>query len=311
MTSVIEDSYFRKKLSIKLIRGRIFVLFDHGLDLLKRYNFLMKTLSHANFGIKYRIMTLLKDIYLPLTSFNPRYNFGSADLNIVSSPKWAEYIEKKGIDRHSIRIVGDISMDSLFYKLQNLEAINNPGIGTKTFLLITSPMVEHGYWMPWMRKKVVSEIITHIKENFSDVEFQIKIHPIRENIDDYKNIIREFDPSIKILQSVDLTGLIQQSDIIIGFGITSAYFEALFLNKPVLLMNLFGEDISENLYIRENLITECKTAIELVNHINNSTFTLPSASKLNQIIEILFYKFDGKCSFRAANHIVSYLSKLN
>lgn len=307
MTAVIEKNYFKKRFSIKILRGRIFVLFDHGQDLLRRYFYLLKTLHHSCYGIGNIFNTIIKDIYLPLITFNPRYNFGGGGLNIVSSPEWIDYLVKKGINRDSIKVVGDISLDSVYLKLQN---ISNSNVSTKkniSILFITSQMVEHGYWLPWMREKVVREVVRTIKENFSEANFLIKIHPIREKLDDYVKIVHSIDPEIKIIQNSDLTLLIRDSDFVIGFGLTSAYFQALILSKPVLLMNMFDEDVSQNIYIRENLITECKTSEELLNHIKNSTYLKPSSEKINEIIEKIFYKFDGKCSQRAALEIFSFI----
>jgi spore coat polysaccharide biosynthesis predicted glycosyltransferase SpsG len=159
-----------------------------------------------------------------------------------------------------------------------------------------------------MRTKVVTKVVTSIIKDFPDVEILIKIHPTTEKLQDYKEIISKINPSINIMQDADLTELINSSDIIIGFGSTSAYFQALILSKPILLVNLFEEDISNNIYIRENLITECKTASELTNHILNRTYLIPDKDKLNRVIENLFYKFDGKCSTRAAQEIIKLIN---
>jgi hypothetical protein len=218
---------------------------------------------------------------------------------------------KKGISRDNIRVIGDISLDDLYLKLQTINKKKFKQDQVLSILFVTSQMVEHGYWLPWMRERVVTEVVTSIKMNFPDTRLLIKIHPIREKMEDYRIIINKIDPTIRISQDSDLTQLIEDADLVIGFGITSAYFQALFLEKPVLLMNLFNEDVSQNVYCREKLITECKTSDELVNHIRNSTYVIPEKGKFEQLINRLFYRFDGKCSERAVDLILSHLQNKN
>jgi hypothetical protein len=308
ISSVIEINYFKKKISLGIINARLNAVRDHGRILVRKYRFLLRTLKAIRYGYKLTMVMMLKDIYIPVLAFIPRYNHGGADLNIVSNTEWIQLLTSKGINKDKVVVTGDCFLDTLYEKLRYYPKQKNHTSNKLFILLVTSPLVEHGYWTPRMRAKVVYEIISSIKDQILDVQLQIKIHPITENRKDYEEIVSPIDENISIIQSADLTELIDNSDIIVGFGATSAYFQALLLSKPVLLANLFGEDNSNNIYIRENLITECKSTIELINHIKDRTYMIPSKDTLDDVIQRLFYRFDGKCSSRAANHIINLIN---
>ena len=317
-STVVEKGYFTKEYSTGILSGRINALKDHGKNILKKYSYLVKTLYGTGYGIGYILKTFAKDVYLPLTTFVPRYNFGGGSINIVSTPSWIEFLERKGICRDSIVVTGECSMDAVYEKLAIVKQgaseenrIKTPGTPTQ-ILFITSPMVEHGYWKPEMRNECVLAVIKSVKKEFGkEVYIRIKIHPVSEKLEFYRKLIESVDPNIEIIQKADLISLIAESDIIIGFGATSAYFQAMLLRKPLILVNFFNEDSLKNIYFREKIAIECKNTDELVDCIRKRSSIQITDENLDNIIEKVFYKFDGKCSERAADQIITLLKKYN
>lgn len=317
-STVIEQGYFTREYSRGIFSGRINALRDHGKNILRKYIFLIKTLYKTNYGIFYVIKSVIKDIYLPFTTFVPRYNFGGGSINIVSTPDWFDFLLKKGIDKSKIVVSGECSMDPIYHKIKTMNAslYAKDTIEIKmnpiTILFITTPMVEHGYWKPAMRDRIVISVVDGIKRWFGNtVKLIIKIHPVSENIDVYHKLVRNIAPDTEIVQQGDLLQIIARSDIVLGFGITSAYFQAMFLQKPIFLMNFFNEDPRRNVYFREKIAVECKTIDELINYLRNGTYHRVNDHEQEKIIEKIFYKFDGKCSARAANHITNLLTEYN
>ncbi|MBA3750498.1 MAG: hypothetical protein H0X03_06340, partial [Nitrosopumilus sp.] len=102
ISSVIELSYFKRGNSSGIIPGRIDAIRDHGKNIVRKYFFLIKTLFRAGYGTRYILRMIIKDLYLPLTTFVPRYNFGGGDINIVNTPYWIDHLVKKGIDKSTI-----------------------------------------------------------------------------------------------------------------------------------------------------------------------------------------------------------------
>jgi hypothetical protein len=95
ISSVIELNYFRRKISLGILMARLNAIRDHGRILVKKYLFLLRTLYSANYGIKFIITMIIKDMYVPLITFIPRYNYGGADLNIVNNSDWVNLIVEK------------------------------------------------------------------------------------------------------------------------------------------------------------------------------------------------------------------------
>ncbi|MDF0681309.1 MAG: hypothetical protein P0116_10120 [Candidatus Nitrosocosmicus sp.] len=257
-STVIEQGYFTKEYSSGIFSGRINALRDHGKNILKKYIFLIKTLYKTNYSVIYILNCILKDAYLPFTTFVPRYNFGGGSINIVSTPDWVKFLMSKGIDKNKIVVSGECSMDPIFHRVKlfkkedGRKRVSNLTNRPMQILLVTTQMVEHGYWKPYMRDTVVTAIVRGFKEEFgNNVVIKIKIHPVSENKETYSRLIRGIAPETEIHQQGDLVELIANSDYVVGFGITSAYFQAFLLRKPLFLMNIFKEESERNVYFRE------------------------------------------------------------
>jgi hypothetical protein len=314
-SSVFEQSYFKRDFSNAMLMGRLYAMTDHGRLIVKKYFFLIRTLRRAGYSLGYIFSTIVKDIYLPLSTFVPRYNFDGGDLNIIPTPQWLDLLISRGIDEKRIAITGECSMDSIYHDLMNSGMQSNrdqeiPNNDPLRLLFLTTQMVEHGYWTMRMRNDLVASVVKALKDNFGDrIDLKLKIHPVNEKVSEYRDIIKDINPRIEIIQQAKLLDLIRNSDLVIGFGITSAYFQALLLRKPILLMNIYNEDISKNIYIRENIVTECKSVDELIDRIKNSTYETINEKRLDNIITTVFYKFDGKCTERAADSVIALLKK--
>jgi hypothetical protein len=182
-------------------------------------------------------------------------------------------------------------------------------IKKKEILLITLPMVEHGLWTSNMRKKIVTSVVMAIREQLgNDANLRIKIHPTSESIDTYRQILDPIDRSVEIIQDTDLFSTCNESDIIVSFGHgSSSLLEPLFLEKPLFIINFFNEDMSYNIYINDKVATECRNLDELIENIKTCNKPRMDPNILHKFIEKHIYLFDGNCSKRAAESIVTFL----
>jgi hypothetical protein len=314
-SSIFEQSYFKKDFSGAMIKGRLYAIADHGKLILKKYFFLLRTLYKGGYGLKYILSTIKKDLYLPFSSFVPRYSFDGGDLNIISTPDWLDILTNKGISRDRITITGECSMDDVYRDLVNIEVQNIQNIQTLDhnklkIIFLTTPMVEHGYWTAKMRDELVAKVVKDLRDNFGDkIDLKMKIHPVNESPSEYRAILKDIYPDIEIIQQTKLIKLLMDFDIVIGFGISSAYFQALLLKKPIYIMNIYNENITRNIFIRENIVTECKSVEDLINKLKNKSFHPITQQKLDSIINKVFYKFDGRCTERASEAIIHLLKK--
>ncbi|MDN5847551.1 MAG: CDP-glycerol glycerophosphotransferase family protein, partial [Candidatus Nitrosocosmicus sp.] len=314
MSSVFEYGYFKKEISIKIITGRINFIRENGKNILKKYIFLLRTLISSGYSIMSIIKNVIKDIYLPLLSFEPRYNFGGATLNLVSNPKWRDFLINKGIDDHRIIVVGECSMDKLYNHINEIKKSMvdtdlDRSIGNIIrILLITTPMVEHGYWNSTMRDDIINRVLSSLTNNYGNrAIITIKIHPVHEKEITFQKIAKNLNSRIQIIKKADLPTLISESDLVIGYGITSAYFQVLLLKKPLVLINFFNEDYSKNIFLREKMAIECRNTGELIKWIDIREQIQIDDKKLAAIIHEIFYRFDGNCTRRAVEAICSLL----
>jgi hypothetical protein len=303
-STTLDYSYDKEK-----IIGRLQALWTHGRSIIRKYAFLLKTLLHARYGLCYIIRTIMMDAYLPFISWEPRYRFGGGDLNIVSTPMFVDLLVKNGIDRSKIVVTGDVGMDTIYDKLIRLPRKTIRNNDKVEILFITDAMVEHGYWTPSMHKEIITTVVRAISEQLrNEANLRLKIHPISERLDIYRQLVDPIDPSIEIIQHADLLPLINDSDVIVTFGVSSALFEVLLLEKPMYLMNIFDEDTTKNIFLKEKVATECKTMEELISKIRNRIYYRVDSERVYALVEKYMYKFDGKCSERAANHIISLVN---
>lgn len=302
----LSDGSSRRK-----VVGTLQLLKDHPMSIIKRYSFLIKTLFRTGYGLGHIARTIAKDIYLPFVPQTSRYRFGGGDLNIVSTPLWEDFLVKIGIDRRRVVVTGDISMDAIHQKLADMnQEPTRHSHGKIEILFITSPMVEHGLWSEDMRVQVVTGVVTIIREQLrEDANLRVKIHPTSESLDVYVRLIHSIDKSVEIIQKADLLPLINNSDIVVCFGHSSAMLEAVLLRKPLIIMNLFNEGTTKNYYLREKIAKECRSTGELLRFIKDKNYTVVESGHLDAFLTKYFYLFDGMCSERAANHIISLLVK--
>lgn len=301
---LLENSYDKQR-----VIGRLELLRTDKRRIIRKYVFLLKTLLHARYGTGYIIRTIIRDAYFPFISWEPRYRFGGGDLNIVSTPMLADVLEKHDIDRSKIAVTGDVGMDAIYDDLTRLPRKTMRDNNKVEVLFITDSMVEHGYWTAGMRKEIVTTVVRAINEQLrNEASLRLKIHPSSERLSVYRQLVDPIDPSIEIIQHGDLLSLINDSDVVVTFGVSSGLFEVLLLEKPMYFMNIFDEDTSKNIFLKEKVATECKTTEALISEIRNRTYYRIDSRRVHSLLEKYTYKFDGKCSERAASHIISLLN---
>lgn len=298
-----------KKSVGKNISIRLNQLTTSGKIFFKKYNFLIKTILGSGHSISYLIKTILDDIYTLSTSvLGAEFRFDFADMYICSNFYWADQAIKKGINKQKIMVTGEYAVDPIYDKISSL---NKKKKSDKTeILFITTALVEHGFWKPSMRKELVTKVVKAIKEQAGDItNLRFKIHPTAERIEDYEEIIKPIDPSIRIFKHEDLSSLINESDLIITTGGPSAVLlEIILLKKPLFIMNLFNEN-DGSIYLKEKVVTECHNTDMLIQKIKDGSYASIDKEKIDAFMEKLLYKFDGKCGERAANHILSLIKK--
>ena len=150
--------------------------------------------------------------------------------------KYKERLLRLGINPKNIFITGPVFMDDI---LRDRSKEEGP-MRTKRILFATQPLIESkllekGTYLEHM-KKILRDL-----NKIKDIEVIIKLHPREKHIRSYQSIIDSLGyTNVKIVrgQKKDtLYGLINKSDLVMGFGSTVA-LEAMVIDKPVINIDL-------------------------------------------------------------------------
>lgn len=155
-------------------------------------------------------------------SRNPVFDgHGGTDMIAVYGDKTRELLVSEGLESKKICVTGNPKFDRL-YLLKNTQG--------KDVLLITDYLVEIGKWTKEQRRIYVQSVVDAV--NKLGKKLVIKIHPL-ENEKDY-----QFDA--EIVKNRDLGLLISESKIVITL-LSTAGLEAMAMNRPVVIYNLFND----------------------------------------------------------------------
>ena len=157
-----------------------------------------------------------------------------SDMFVLWGNAMEKYSKQLGIIDEKIRVLGSSSHDKTF------EIAKNSKIKTD-FILLSSGLTTD-YHINDYTIKANEEYINTLKMICKTVKkankkLVIKMHP---HLDDKheRYIVKEIDPSIKIIRKGNMLSLVQSCELLITIHITSAILDAQILNKPVLRIPL-------------------------------------------------------------------------
>lgn len=180
------------------------------------------------------------------------FNYGAGETTKIAV--FGDYTKKllisEGVDPERVVVTGSPKFDDLFYcRSDNYKAnlLNEFNIKNKKIvLLFTQYFVEKGKWTPKQRIYFITQIYRAL-EKLEDVQLIIKIHP-KEDEKVYKTILDDAKISdVIIVKNYPINILLTACDMTLGIYSTTL-LEAMILEKPVIMINLFDQAESEKVY---------------------------------------------------------------
>lgn len=266
--------------------------------------FLIRTLLKLDINIFSIIKLLIKTSVFYLSHTHSRSPDYVNTLNWVETEKLEHELINLGFPKSSLFVSGNPVYDKSFLKISNFQKTLSEKIRV---LLVTSPIVEHGYISKIKRDETVKKICNVLKTHKNKIDFQIKIHGI-ENLKEYQSLILKSDPSIKVHQDGDLLDFLGMSDVLIFYSSkTTAAIFALLAEKPIIIIPFSDSDI----FFKKNLAV--KAEIDNLSDIifNILKLNIPNKIDKQNFIKEYLYKFDGKASERIVYAISNLLTKQN
>jgi len=214
---------------------------------------------------------------------------------------------KEGVPLRKLEVTGSPKFDTLVklknYSKEMLKKRWGIPLNKKVVLVLTQWFVEDGSWSTNQRKLFISEIAKSISILNNNVMLIIKLHPPYERKEDYYDILKDFAVLSLIFDLEPVHEIISISDVVVSVSSTAA-LEAMALEKPVLIINLFNQEDayifkgSGALYVenRDHILPLLKKLIYCPDEIVNK-------SKIENFIYEQSYTLDGNASKRIADLI--------
>jgi CDP-glycerol glycerophosphotransferase (TagB/SpsB family) len=251
-----------------------------------------------NNSLKYKLKTIYFELRYGKKGKRTVHGQGESTKIAVFGESTKDFLVSLGVNPKKIEITGSPKFDSL-YLINNNKSIKKDN--NKIILVITQPLVENGMWTSDQRAVFIKSILESTK-NINNVDLILKLHH-HENKKDYEKILKNLYKNVKIYDNYPLHELIHSSDIAITLYSTAG-LEAMILKKPLIILNLFKNNLP-TVFKGMNVIN-----INNKEDIENTIKTyLYDSDKINKLIESYkdlyyhTYKIDGKSAIRIANLI--------
>lgn len=279
-------------------------------------NFFKLPLNFLNLFLRKKIplrYLLEFSLYL-IMNHNIRYGHGESTKIAVFGEETKRLLISEGVSPDKIEITGSSKFDQLYYykncPKSNIFHKYNINPKKKVVLIITEYFVESNKWTKIQRKEFICSIIDAIS-NMDDIHLIIKLHPPYENKEDYIQITKNIkNIPITIFIYENLHEIITICDVAISVSST-AILEAMALNKPVIILNLFKQNRPLDFKDKGVIYVDKKELIypAINNLFNNNEYI--DKNKMKQFVTSQVYKIDGKSSERIADLVMEITKELN
>ena len=304
LLSVPTSRNYLDKMDFSMIKGKIDTNKNRIGHIANKIMLMLSTYRKTGKNIFSLIKILLNEINIIFSHYQPWGEYG-CDLVLVTSMEWKKHLENKKISS-KIEVIGYPTMDDVYLKISEIQKNDNLRKTNMEFLLLTTPMVEHGLWTEKEWIETIEKIITEIQNKFPSSKIKLKIHPISESLEKYTKLIKKFGKNIEIFQREDLIKIINKSDFVITYGQSSSILQAALLEKPIIFVNLFDYPLEKMPFLKEGIGIEVNDISKLQDIVSNIS-QKDIENNIRNYINKHLYKFDGNVSERAADAIMKIM----
>ena len=240
------------------------------------------------------------------------YGHGDSTVISVFGESIRKMLIKEGVSANKIEITGNPKFNQLLkYKNDNVQKLMRDKFHIshkkKVILILTQYLVESGAWTPEERKIFINEIAKSLL-TLNNYVLILKLHPIFEKEKDYFEILKNLDLNFKIFKKEKTNEILSICDAAISVSSTTA-LEAIILEKPTLIINLFNED--SPLFFRDSGTPYVEKKEDITPKIQEMLFyPRNNANEIKEFIYNQAYLIDGKSSHRIAN-LIRHLTNCN
>ena len=168
-------------------------------------------------------------------------------------------------------------------------------------------MHEHGYINKDEEHKIILKVVDNILKN-SNFDIAIKIHPSTSSKKEYEELINNV--KIPIYQKEKLIEKLDEFDVMITYGASSAILSAIMLKKPIVFLDVFSHTKNLNVFYDELVSIKCTNLDEISQKILFSIKNEIREENYEKYFNLYLEKFDGNSGIRASDAIINILKKI-
>tara|TARA_Y100000310_G_C20610382_1_gene777699 strand:- start:44 stop:1525 length:1482 start_codon:yes stop_codon:yes gene_type:complete len=204
-------------------------------------------------------------------------------------------------------VTGSVESDKI---LEYKKKVNNT---KKKVMILTAPLVEDNFMSKDMYKSYVKRYVSEISN--LDVDVVISLHPREKDLGLYKEISRDYS-NVSVLHSLDLDQFyesLNSVDLLFYFGASFSAVEAIFFDKPVVSVNLYGDSLPYLDYFKgSNVVVKLDKEEDVSEMISkmlyDGDFKEELAKRREDYIAKYYYTLDGKATERIVDEICKSFS---
>jgi len=221
-------------------------------------------------------------------------------------------LEKIGVDSKKLVITGQPRFDNLVKTATERENIcSKYSINSKNKIILFTSQPNHpGAFSGESERRKAIETVYNLINGVKDAVLIVKPHP-DEKIQYHQSLNLSLHSGKIVLSDkcADIHELIKACDLLITFHSTTA-LEAMIANKPVLIINLYGNSMTQ--YVESGAALQAfseNDAISKINNIfNNKDLRRELENKRKYFITEHAYNLDGKASERVINLMLNMMN---
>ncbi|MEM3172903.1 MAG: CDP-glycerol glycerophosphotransferase family protein [Candidatus Nitrosotenuis sp.] len=283
-------------------------LMGRGIFFLQRYIFLLNTqrkLKNNFFQIISDFLLFVKIMFFD--THYPLYPKFSCNLHFLDGERQMNSLIKKGFDKTTLVVTGNPMYDSIFKRIKN-PTMKRKDRDKVNVLLMTTSVYEHGYWSKNQRDETIKQIVLSLSSQ-KEFHLTIKIHPSSEKLVEYQTILQDIGVNVDIYQQGDVLDFLEESDLVLAVGYTTALNYAVIGKKPIIFCNFYNQ-LQNEILIERGLAIECKDPTSLIPTLKKvSQNDTTTEQKRSEHIKDFFYSDDGLASERVSNLILQLAKK--
>jgi UDP-N-acetylglucosamine 2-epimerase len=181
-------------------------------------------------------------------------------------------------------------------------------------MILTAPIVEDNFMVKGVYESYIKQYVNDISA-IQDIDVVISLHPREKNVGFYRSISKRYS-NVSVASTISLDQfyeLLNGVDLLFYLGASFSAVEAIFFDKPVVSVNLYGATSPYIDYFKDSMavvkLDKNEDVSKTINRVlKDEEFQKELAKRRNEYIDKYYYKIDGNATDRIVGEIYSFFN---